>query len=96
MTWTHQDWNSEGFPFAVKRKDGGMIASLWQNGTIDDTEANARLVAAAPDLLAACKTFLGALEDCRIRLGYPTSALADASIQVRAAIAKATPASRVC
>jgi hypothetical protein len=36
------------------------IASIWRQSAGDDHDANARLLAAAPDLLAACEALLAA------------------------------------
>lgn len=55
-----------------------------------EIEAEARLVNAAPDMLAACQMFVGSwMED---RHAYALSELAQAREQARDAIAKATGA----
>ena len=51
--------------------------------------ANARLIAAAPALLAACELALTALQNCQPHPGYGAARAADMSI-LRAAIARAT------
>ena len=55
------------------------------NGREDDYEANARLIAAAPELLEACELALKVLEQS----GMITRQLLDADRKLRAAIAKA-------
>jgi hypothetical protein len=48
---------------AIPDVDGKVVANAIAvaSGTNDDAEANAHLMAAAPDLLAACKAFLCAV-----------------------------------
>ncbi len=54
-----------------------------------ESAANARLMAAAPDLLAACEAVLGAYRVHNWRKAGVSNALYDAIEQVRAATAKA-------
>ena len=61
---------------------------------ITEAEANATLIAAAPDLLAACVEALGRCEDAANDVadgntGGVADSLADAGVVLRAAIAKA-------
>jgi hypothetical protein len=80
---------------------GNSVASALYLGGTEEATANARLIAAAPDLLAALQTSLGrmndghdlrhgwwlqAFPDCRAR----TAELRQAIDKARAAIAKAT------
>lgn len=51
--------------------------------------ANAHLIAAAPDLLAALKRLLGKFENCARRAGNDDEVIADATAFARAAVAKA-------
>lgn len=60
--WTHEAHDEDGF----FRFFDIVTEARRTLGTIDD-EDDARLMAAAPDLLAACKT---ALEACRVNLTY--------------------------
>lgn len=61
----------------VRDADNSVICTLHVNA-----EANGRLIAAAPDLLAVCKDAL----EVEIEAGFPDSELAS---RLRAAIAKA-------
>jgi len=64
--------------------DNSRIVSLSMN---DDAESNARLIAAAPDLLEALQDLFIDCMACDYNDGFNTSPLAK---KVRAAIAKAT------
>ena len=69
----------------VRDASGDIIADPYTMPTADSgdaMEANAILIAAAPDLLAACKSLISTLEECGVEcLGMGLT---------RAAIAKAT------
>lgn len=67
---------------------GGLhtVATLEPLCDINQEVANAKLIAAAPDLLAACKAMVTAWDKYE---AYPVKGTADAIAQVRAAIAKA-------
>jgi hypothetical protein len=57
--WNLVWWGNEKYPYPLSSladNDGKWIA---RDGTVS-SEANARLIAAAPDLLAACRAALGA------------------------------------
>ena len=73
---------------SIPRKDGTIFTSSWvaQVGPFnDEDEANARLVAAAPELLEACEDMVALLaRELPTDLGVPAAARA------RAAIAKAS------
>ena len=82
--WTHH-WDKIGHD--VRAADGGLIAAVgigkvdWKHGDEHYRVANAHLIAAAPELLEACKDAIFVLETLS-----PKSA---ALISCRAAIAKA-------
>ena len=88
MTTTRAPWHVSGDLSSTVDVYAGTIriAMLDEEVEIPDHEliANARLIAAAPDLLAACVNMLTAAD-----LGDLDS-LANASIDARAAIARAT------
>lgn len=69
--------------------DGGRDYCLATvvHGDPDELQANARLIAAAPELLAVLQEMLPRFQDLRELAGFDESALAE---QARAAIAKAT------
>jgi hypothetical protein len=46
----------------VKGPNGERVADAWIHEAIEVSEANARLIAAAPDLLAACESLSDWLE----------------------------------
>lgn len=91
MTTTHTPgpWQFDGQ--VILDEDGSHVASPIGCDTVDcDDEAiaNARLIAAAPDLLAACEAFLGEIDEidaCGQRHGIGAEIIA----AVEAAIAKA-------
>jgi hypothetical protein len=65
--------------------DGIPICEIWQRGDEEQEQANARLIAAAPDLLEALKEVLSSWED-----GYTPNEDQDTYNTARAAIRKAT------
>ena len=75
---------------SIPDRDGQVIANAicYTAGTNDDVDANAALLEAAPDLLAACEKVLMNLDYLRATWGDEgvTRTVADA---VRAAVAKA-------
>ena len=60
--WTPGPWKVEE-PFVsigrwdIKNNEGNEVTKIWAKGS-NRAEANARLIAAAPDLYEACKTAL--------------------------------------
>jgi hypothetical protein len=62
------------------------LRSDWASWAPWPDSANARLIVAAPDLLAACVTALSVLDVCKCQNGHELLAAS----AVRAAIAKAT------
>ena len=55
-TWTVDKKNKPTGSIAIiKDESQAIIADVWPCGTTEDSLSHARLIAAAPDLLAACK-----------------------------------------
>lgn len=80
--WHYQD-RSDAYTHIVRNAEGNSIIVYAPQSTRPEAEANARLAAAAPELLEACQMMLGimALKNWE---GDPVAEKA------RAAIAKAT------
>jgi hypothetical protein len=77
----------------IRADDGPFIASVYDSTfTYGERNANARLLAAAPDLLDACQAFVAALDNTKfdVFIGSPAELLrlADARRAALAAIAK--------
>ena len=74
-TWKQNRGNNyyEHSVFVKNNYDGTVIAELSGDGcTKEEAKANARLIAAAPALLAACKCLQADLEGARQEMaGYP-------------------------
>jgi hypothetical protein len=84
--WVAHNEPGHGFWYVDRTEDGcGSIATCY-NTCIAYAEANARLIAAAPELLGACQSALRALEDNT----EPGPMDEDAKEGLRLAIAKAT------
>jgi hypothetical protein len=69
-----------------------QVAACPDGYVVSENEANARLIAAAPDLLAALQKFITVMESCSY---YPDTAserraLCQAAVKAKAAIFKAT------
>lgn len=88
--WENHKWNSEEHQISAK---GGTIALVSHDHSLvpeDEADANARLIAAAPDLLEACHNAIEAyhilaITDISLRLpGFE-----DCLAALNAAIAKA-------
>ena len=96
--WEFRDmrkWNgaSSFYITAPNAKDKRSLnIALIPNSTMHDAEANARLIAAAPELLEALEMVRDADEDCK-RDGLQTIPTA-ARARIDAAIAKATGSSK--
>lgn len=79
--------NDEGFGIASNNANSprGIVAECWPATALREDRpriaADAALIAAAPDLLAACESALDAIDGNYAEVGE----------QLRAAIAKATP-----
>lgn len=82
-------------PYAAREyRKGGAGDSVTQLLPIDDREANARLIAAAPELLRALREIVARIEyatGSKNSVPVPVSVLASA-VRARAAITKATGA----
>jgi hypothetical protein len=79
-------WKAEGWENLVVNSADGHTMTLAAGGNwadLAELKANARLIAAAPDLLAALVAMLNRYGD---KSAFP---MCDASISARAAIAKA-------
>jgi hypothetical protein len=77
--------------FFVEQSQGAEVTICFVDTNLRSNEANARLIAAAPDLLAACESGLAALvaygarcgnagekiisEECRVQAAFVRSAL---------------------
>lgn len=67
MSYTKGPWEKKVFgdSFAVFHERGERVAycyGAYASNTREEAEANARLIAAAPELLEACKEFLESFE----------------------------------
>ena len=102
QTHTPGDWKSE-YDFTrtskhlkIKTQDGGLIASVYLHMGQPEAEANAKLIAAAPDLLEANISALACLVSLRelLRLDKSENDFSDEVIdcikELNAAIKKAT------
>jgi hypothetical protein len=56
--WEIYTHNPDGSGLHIKSTKGGVIAKLFNPGLREMLEANARLIAAAPELLDACEDVL--------------------------------------
>lgn len=75
----HDDWN-------ICQADNDMFSRLH-----DECVANARLIAAAPDLLAACREALAVVDEAYQATGFiRIAATSEQRMRIEAAIAKAT------
>lgn len=90
--WAFHSWTASGKQFGIETADHRHgIASIRPNDTassllsMEQHEANARLIAAAPDLLAACQAVMEFLSN-----GTPVHPGALVQAEVFNAIAKAT------
>jgi hypothetical protein len=78
--------------YKIEKEPGGLVVKIYGRDAniptgeivrVKRTEANARLIAAAPDLLAACENALATITGERVGGAISTE------IELRAAIAKA-------
>lgn len=79
-----------GKPFFVNRFYTRVEDCRDQGGTPDEARANARLIAAAPDLLEALEVTVAIIEDYLTDLSQPLDHVLATMDSCRAAIAKAT------
>ncbi len=91
--WSLMERSAEWLVTDCRGNTGGYAVAAvpkYEDCTLERVEANARLIAAAPDLLDACKAALGLMVDLEksnaIHINQPGRLCAD---QIRAAIAKA-------
>lgn len=71
--------------YQIQRSDGACLFSFEDSPLHDDAEADGRLIAAAPRLLAACEKFLDAMRTS----GASNGAIRAAEDDARSAIASA-------
>lgn len=83
----HYGW-SKGAPCMVNRFSARVDALTHQGGTVEEAKANAHLIAASPDLLAALKELLED-PDYQIAIGGNPHAVDAMLSRARAALAKA-------
>ncbi len=79
MSHTKGPWQRDGWGGIVADVDGvkrSIARVYWENERLAEAEANERLIAAAPDLLAACELLLS---------GRPTEATIAAGKAVKKA-----------
>lgn len=82
---TEKSWSDH---VEVHPQDNGLFTIARVRGfAMDEARANAKLIAAAPKLLAALKRLHGAVQD---NIGYVPSEIIDAAMEARAAITEAT------
>ena len=89
-------WRHDGGPIVHVRFQGQnlQICKCFRRDThcddLSETEANARLIAAAPDLLAACKEALAAVDEAYQATGFVRiMATSEQRLRIEAAIRKA-------
>jgi hypothetical protein len=90
--YTPGPWWCNGDPVVATVSGARSIAFTDTKGGGAEDVANARLIAAAPDLLEACVEAESMLESVRSHIAehFPNGAVMPAFTKVRAAIAKAT------
>ena len=76
------DVYAQNVPIAYKHGTRPTVCTIWQRPEVSECEANAELIAAAPELLAACVKSLAELD---------YGDISAAGEPLRAAIAKAKP-----
>jgi hypothetical protein len=88
LSYTPGPWNAS-WSNVVRDHYGVEIAAASHKAHPQEREANARLIAAAPDLLAALRAIASHVPH---KHTYPAAAVQDLQQLARAAIAKATKA----
>lgn len=85
-TWTPGPWKA--FPAGVGEENGAGVAMLWRDGA--EREANARMIAAAPDLYEALREAVDLSEQLRAEHDWDRLPEAQAMLdKMEAALAKA-------
>lgn len=90
--WTPGPWVIEGRPPNMKVFFSGTIPGNRRSPCMmldDDQEANANLIAAAPDLFEALETLLRKFKNCARSHGNDDETIEEATAPTRAALAKA-------
>ncbi len=89
--WILSACSRHGFVIWAESGDESVVQTVDDYGRIGpiDSESNARLISAAPELLDALERGLPSIEHCYHTNDDPTGALWDAVVRARAAIAKA-------
>lgn len=82
--WTPGPWLADGASVYEERDDFSVICNLWSS-SLPQWEANARLIAAAPDLLDALERCLNFIANTESEMGVTL----ECGDKARAAIAKA-------
>lgn len=82
---THGPWITNGRAIEQDADDDALVVAYAEDEQNDDWEANARLIAAAPDLLEACKIALAET----LRANEHFKSVSPATAMLEAAIAKA-------
>lgn len=90
-----ESWHVENEPYNVWDADGLLVCRV--NAPLEPDEAwargcrRARLIAAAPDLLAACQEMLITVDECYKATGhFKVAKTSEQRLRLEAAIAKAT------
>lgn len=94
-------WKVESFPEVGKKGsvyvsgaegwEVSPVCSTWETESRIKNEANAQLIAAAPDLLAACRECLSAVDEAYSATGhFRVAATSEQRMRLEAAITKAT------
>ena len=87
--WDFDDLRSDGGNLEIVGGNDVCVADVDPDGSDDEVMANARLIAAAPDLLAACARWVSEAEKFASVNGFNLNDTGTAYAQVKAAIAKA-------
>ena len=95
MTHTPGPWHTDGTAgfeaLEVRSNDRRIAKSLYHRGSEDrEADANARLIAAAPDLLAACKAARRALQAADSR-GFISAVYEIEQLEIAIAKARGRP-----
>jgi len=87
---TDEDVRGNDIYYRIEAEGFGMVALVDATPVDDDSlRANARLIAAAPDLLDACKIALQAINECDMEVGLFNVTEQEITDKLYAAIAQA-------